>query len=232
MPSALIHHDDLERDVRYAVVSLPGETSAGAAQAAKESSLLRHSACAFMGLRPPQAQHTAAEHAAFRKWAEGCKYVVEIGVAEGVSALALREGLAEDGTLYLIDPFHLSRIPALNFIKRVARRTVSGGAHGKVVWIEKYSQDAAREFTGTIDLLLIDGDHAEAAVEQDWRDWSRLVRAGGVAIFHDARLFKGGWTTPDYGPVKFVDRVFRSGGAPEWAIVEEVHSLVVVRKNL
>ena len=70
--------------------------------------------------------------------------MVEIGVAEGVSALALREGMAEDGTLYLIDPFHLSRIPALNFIKRVAQRTVAGSARGKVVWIEKFSQDAAR----------------------------------------------------------------------------------------
>ena len=34
---------------------------------------------------------------------------VEIGVAEGVSAMALREVWLEEGTLYLIDPFHLSR---------------------------------------------------------------------------------------------------------------------------
>jgi hypothetical protein len=217
--------------VKYAVVQVPGESAAAVREGANENSWLRHSACAFIGLRPPQAQHTAAEHAAFRKWADGCKCVVEIGVAEGVSALALREGMATDGALYLIDPFHLSRIPALNFVKRVAQRTVNGSSRGRVVWIEKLSQDAARDWKESVDLLLIDGDHAEAAVERDWQDWSRFVRASGTIIFHDARMFAGGWTTSDYGPVKFVDRFFRSGGAPEWTIAEEIHSLLVVRRR-
>jgi methyltransferase family protein len=218
--------------VKYAVVSLPGEASVAVKNGAAEHRWLRHSACAFLGLRPAFAQHTAAEHGAFRKWAGGCKCVVEIGVAEGVSALALREGMAEDGTLYLIDPFHLSRIRACNFMKRVARRTVNGNSHGKVVWIEKFSQDAARGWKESIDLILIDGDHAEASVERDWQDWSGFVKPGGTAIFHDARAFEGGWTTPGYGPVKFVDRVFRNGGAPEWKIVEEIHSLFVVQRNM
>jgi hypothetical protein len=221
----------LEISLKYTVVSLPGEAGAAASNGLKEGSWLRHSACAFLGLRPALAQHTAAEHAAFRKWADRCRCVVEIGVAEGVSALALREGMAEDGTLYLIDPFHLSRMPALNFIKRVAQHTVKGSAHGKVVWIEKFSQDAVREWKESIDLILIDGDHAEEAVERDWQDWSGFVKPGGAAIFHDARVFEGGWTTPDYGPVKFVDRMFRNGGASEWTIVEEIHSLFVVRRN-
>jgi hypothetical protein len=217
--------------VKYAVVSLPGESSGATRDMSNDRVWLRHSACAFVGLRPAHAQHTAAEHAAFRKWASGCTCVVEIGVAEGVSALALREGMAEDGTLYLIDPFHLSRIPALNFIKRVAQRTVNHSSRGKVVWIEKFSQDAARGWNESIDLILFDGDHAEAAVERDWHDWSGFVKPGGAALFHDARIFDRGWTTPDYGPVKFVDRLFRSGGAPEWTIVEETHSLFVVRRN-
>jgi predicted O-methyltransferase YrrM len=220
-----------EQSVKYATVELASESKTQAGEVSNDHAWLRHSACAFMGLRPPQAQHTAAEHAAFRKWAEGRGCVVEIGVAEGVSALALREGMAENGTLYLIDPFHLSRIPALNFEKRVAQRTVKGSERGNVVWIEKFSHDAVREFKRSIDLLLIDGDHAEAAVEQDWVDWSGFVTAGGAAIFHDARLFAGGWTTPDYGPVKFVDRFFRNGRAPGWTIAEEIDSLLVVRRN-
>jgi predicted O-methyltransferase YrrM len=182
-------------------------------------------------LRPALAQHTAEEHAALGKWAAGMKCVVEIGVAEGVSALALREGMAEDGTLYLIDPFHLSRLPALNFIKRVARRTVNGASRAKVVWIEEFSKDAAREWKEPIDLLLIDGDHSEAGVERDWQDWSGFVRPGGLVIFHDARVFERGWTTPDYGPVRLVNRLFRGGGVAGWKIVDEVHSIFVVQRN-
>ncbi|MGH9740765.1 MAG: class I SAM-dependent methyltransferase [Candidatus Acidiferrum sp.] len=217
--------------MRYAVVQLPGDASAEKADASKNAAWMQHSACAYLGLRPALAQHTGAEHVAFRKWAGGCKTVVEIGVAEGVSALALREGMTEDGTLYLIDPFHLSRIRALNFIKRVAERTVNGCSRGKVVWMEEFSQDAVQVWKEPIDLLLIDGDHAEKAVEQDWRDWSGFVRPSGAVIFHDARIFQNGWTTPEYGPVKFVDRFFRSGVATGWAIAEEIHSLIVVRRT-
>jgi hypothetical protein len=79
-------------------------------------------------------------------------------------------------------------------------------------------------------LILIDGDHAEAAVERDWNDWNGFVRPGGVVIFHDARLFEHGWTTPDYGPVKFVDRIFRNEGTANWAIAEEIHSLFIVER--
>ena len=192
---------------------------------------MRHSAWAYVGLRPPLAQHTAEEHATIRKWAGGAKNVVEIGVAEGVSALALREGMAGEGTLYLVDPFHMSRVPAWNFIKRVAHRTVNGSSHGKVVWIEKFSQDAVRDWKEPLDVILIDGDHAETAVEQDWNDWSRFLGPRGTAIFHDARVFERGWTTADYGPVKFVNRVFRSGIESGWVIVDEVHSLFVVRRK-
>jgi len=193
--------------------------------------LLRHPVYAWLGLRPALAQHTAAEHAAFKRWATSRKRLVEIGVAEGVSAMALREGMGADAILYLIDPFHLSRNPTLNFTKRAARRVVGTHPRGKVVWIEKFSQDAVRTWKEPIDLLLIDGDHAEAAVERDWNDWSHFVKPGGVAIFHDARLFEGGWTTSDYGPVKLVNRLFRNGNNLEWSIAEETHSLFILQRR-
>jgi predicted O-methyltransferase YrrM len=217
--------------LKFAVLNLPRVSDTAMTYDVKRIPLLRHPVYAWLGLRPALAQHTAAEHAAFIRWAAGCRSLVEIGVAEGVSALALRQGMAEDGTLYLIDPFHLSRTPILNFMKRAARRAVETSRRGKVVWIEKFSQDAVRSWTDPIDLLLIDGDHAEAAVERDWNDWSRFVEPGGVAIFHDARVFEGGWTTPGYGPVLLVNRLFRNGINPNWSIVEETHSLFVLQRN-
>lgn len=217
--------------MNYAVLLLPRESDAEENYSDKRAGLFRHPAYAWLGLRPVLAQHTAAEHASIKKWAAGRPVVVEIGVAEGVSALALRESMSETGSLYLVDPYHLSRIPVINFMKRAAHRTVESCCRGSVIWIEKFSQDAVKMWNRPIDLILIDGDHAENAVEQDWNEWSPFVVPGGVAIFHDARIFEGGWTRPNYGPVKLVDRVFRSGQAPEWTIVEEIHSLCVVKRR-
>ena len=197
----------------------------------KLSRTLDHPFFAWMGLRPPMAQHTRAEHEALMRYARTARVAVEIGVAEGASAAGIRQAMPADGTLYLIDPFHLSRIKALNFLKRAARKAVRSAGTGKTEWIEAFSHDAARDWKTLIDFLLIDGDHREEAVEQDWRDWSTFVKPDGVVAFHDARLFPSGWSTPDYGPVRFVDRFFRQGSPAPWQITDEVDSLVFVSRR-
>jgi len=144
--------------------------------------------------------------------------------------MALRQAMHPQGTLYLVDPFHLSRVRAMNFLKRAAQRAVAGGPGARTVWLESFSHDAAQQWTQPIDFLLIDGDHREPAVEQDWNDWSARVVAGGIVAFHDARLFPNGWTAPDYGPVRFIDRVIRHA-PPGWRIVDEIDSLVFVSRS-
>jgi predicted O-methyltransferase YrrM len=218
-------------NLRYAVLKLPVSTSGKLNYGNGLAAWLRSPVYAWLGLRPVLAQHTAVEHAAIKRWAAGRSTLVEIGVAEGVSAMALREGMPEEGTLNLIDPFHLSRVPALNFMKRAAHRAVATCPRGNVIWIEKFSQEAVRSWNAPIDLLLIDGDHSESAVERDWNDWSCFVRPGGIVIFHDARVFVGGWPGPDWGPVRLVNRLFRGERNPEWTIAEEVHSLCVVERR-
>lgn len=193
------------------------------------SRILKHPVFAWAGMRAPMAQHTLAEHQALMRYAHAASLVVEIGVAEGASAAGIREAMPADGTLYLIDPFHLSRIRALNFLKRAARRAVGSAGSARTVWIESFSQDAARDWKSPIDFLFIDGDHREESVERDWMDWSLFVKDDGVVAFHDARLFPSGWPTRDFGPVRFVDRAFRQGPiSARWSIVEEVDSLVFV----
>jgi MMP 1-O-methyltransferase len=217
--------------LKFAVLDLPCESELDLRYSSKRVKALAHPVYAWLGLRPFVAQHTAAEHAALQRWARDRRTLVEIGVAEGVSAMALREAMSPEGTLYLIDPFHLSRLPALNFMKRTAHRAVGSAGRGRVVWIEKFSQDVATGWKEPIDLLVIDGDHSEDGVQRDWNDWSPFVKPGGVIIFHDARLFDGGWTSPSYGPVKLVNRLFRAAKQPDWQIVEEIHSLLVVERR-
>lgn len=206
------------------VMSPKRETSSWASRATE------HPFFAWAGLRPPIAQHTLAEHQALEKHACGRTSLVEIGVAEGASAVALRTAMSAQGTLYLVDPFHLSRLKMLNFLRRAARRAVSANGGGNTVWIEAFSHDAVRGWNRPVDFLLIDGDHRESAVEEDWNDWTPHVIENGVVVFHDARLFPNGWTSAEYGPVRFVDRMFRHPSS-DWTILDEIDSLVVVGRK-
>ena len=184
----------------------------------------------FLGLRPLAAQHTREEDRVLRRAARDRGCVVEIGVGEGAASVALRSEMARTGTLYLIDPFHLARWRFLNGMKWAARRAVNSVPRGRVVWIEKFSEDAARNWNAAIDFLFIDGDHSREAVARDWSSWSRFVEPGGRVAFHDARVYPGGWTARDWGPVQFVDRHFRNRPPSGWVIVDEVHSTVVVER--
>ena len=209
----------------------PFETPADAAAQSTLTRRFRHPIFSWLGLRPIFAQHTAAEHSALLRWAVGRRHIVEIGVAEGASACALRASMPSDGVITLIDPFHLSRIRALNALQRAAHSAVGRFGSSRVVWIHEFSQQAVKSWNSSIDLLFIDGDHDASAVRQDWADWSRFVVPGGLVLFHDARVFENGWTTSDYGPVRVVNDSFRSGRINGWRIVDEVDSLVVVKRE-
>jgi predicted O-methyltransferase YrrM len=217
--------------LKYDVLTLPRVSDTAQTYASRRAAILRHPVYAWLGLRPALAQHTAQEHSALKRWAARRERIVEIGVAEGVSALAMREVMAENGVLWLIDPYHLSRVRSLNFLKRAAHRAVGSCPRGTVRWIEQFSFDAAKSWDGRIDLLMIDGDHSHAGVRRDWNDWSKFVPPGGIVIFHDARVFDGGWTSPAYGPVKLINELFRERKIPSWTIVEEIHSLIVVERE-
>jgi predicted O-methyltransferase YrrM len=191
---------------------------------------LKHPLFAWTRLRPIFAQHTSLEHDALQRNASGCRCIVEIGVAEGASALALREVIASEGTLYLIDPFHLSRFRWINAQRRAAKTAVSYCSTAKVNWIEQFSFDAIKGWSRPIDFLFIDGDHAEESVLRDWSEWNGFVRPGGRVAFHDARIFENGWPTASDGPVKVVQSLFRAQKLPNWRIIAEVHSLVIVER--
>jgi predicted O-methyltransferase YrrM len=193
--------------------------------------VLRHPVFQWLGLRPIIAQHTRLEGEALSRWAAGRRHVVEIGVAGGASALELRRAMAAEGTLYLIDPFHLSRIKWINSARRAAGAAVSRSRNGKVVWIEKLSVDAARGWSTPIDFLFIDGDHNEEAVRRDWETWHRFIVTGGCVVFHDAREFQGGWPVSADGPVRVVNSLFKDRRVRGWAVVEETHSLVIVKRT-
>ena len=188
---------------------------------------LNRASFALIGLRPPTAEHTAAEGGLLQRYARGRRSIVEIGVAEGGSAWEMRSVMAPAGILYLIDPYSLSRVGRLSPKRLVAHRLVGAVRRGRVVWIELPSQRACQGWCAEIDFLFIDGDHAYEAVRADWEGWTPHLASAGHVALHDASL-RASWTTTRDGPVRLVEEL---RGGREWQVVQEVDSLVVLRRS-
>jgi predicted O-methyltransferase YrrM len=190
------------------------------------------------GLIPPRTMHSEPERELLQRLASDAGRVVEIGVYEGSSAVALARVMGAGQELHLIDPFghHASALPSgWGATERASRRVVARAARARgvrVVWHVAFSHDAAPAWEGPIDLLFIDGDHAETAVRRDWDDWHGFVAPGGHVLFHDARAGRPeGRGLP--GPTEVVDRLLRGPDGPPagWTIAAEVDRTVAVRRG-
>jgi predicted O-methyltransferase YrrM len=191
------------------------------------------------GLIPPRTMHSEDDARVLLDAARGARRVVEIGVYEGSSALALCETLGPDAELHLVDPFgsHPDALPSGWGATEWATRRVVGRAASRrgqsspsVCWHVCLSAELASRWEGDADVVFIDGDHSEAGCELDWSGWRRFVPVGGRVVFHDARADQpGGRGLP--GPTAVVQRHFRSEEAtPGWEIAAEADRTVVVRR--
>ena len=187
---------------------------------------------AAIGLRRPIAQHSEAEATLLQRHAAGARTIVEIGVAEGGSALEFRSVMDPDGTLVLVDPYPAGSF-GVSMSRYVARRTVGRHRRGDVRWLRCTSEEAARSWRGEIDFLFIDGDHSAAAVRKDWEMWTPMVRVGGRVALHDARVTPGSehtdraWIDEQAGPVVLA-KAIRSD--PAWHLVDAAETTLVFRR--
>jgi predicted O-methyltransferase YrrM len=190
-----------------------------------------------LGLIPPRTMHSAEDARVLLGAARGARRVVEIGVYEGASAVALCAGLEPGAELNLIDPFGrapdalpggwgASEWATRRAVARAARRR--GPQAPRIRWHVARSHEVAASWSGEVDLVFIDGDHSEAGCELDWNSWQGFVTLGGCVVFHDARAgAPGGRGLP--GPTALVERRFRGRGTPGWEITEEADRTVAVR---
>jgi predicted O-methyltransferase YrrM len=192
-----------------------------------------------LGLIPPRTMHSSQDARVLLHAARGARRVVEIGVYEGASALALCDALEPGAELNLIDPFgrHSDALPggwaASEWATRraVARAVRRRGAQAPLIrWHIARSHEVAARWSGEVDLVFIDGDHSEAGCDLDWRSWHGFVAIGGRVVFHDARArIPHGRGLP--GPTAVVMRRFRGDGTPGWEISDEADRTVTVRRT-
>lgn len=191
-----------------------------------------------LGLIPPRTMHSPEDARVLLEAADGAHRVVEIGVYEGASALALIGALEPGAELHLVDPFgaHPDALPGgwgasewatRRAVARAVRR--SAGAPPRVWWHVALSHEVAAGWSQTVDLVFIDGDHSQAGCELDWLSWSGFVSVAGHVVFHDARLGQpGGRGLP--GPSAVVEDHFRGAPTPGWEVVAEADRTVAVRR--
>jgi hypothetical protein len=192
-----------------------------------------------LGLIPPRTMHSAADAGVLLEAARGARRVVEIGVYEGASAVALCGALGAGAELHLVDPFgsHPDALPqGWGASEWATRRTVARalrqrrGEAPSVHWHVALSGELASRWREEVDLVFIDGDHSEAGCEHDWSSWHGFVAVGGRVVFHDARAgIAGGRGLP--GPTSVVGRHFRGTDTRGWEIVAEADRTVVVGRT-
>jgi predicted O-methyltransferase YrrM len=140
----------------------------------------------LLRLRPEDTQLTQRERACLVRHAAGRRRLVEIGVMHGATTALLRTAMDPSGILTGIDP-HLPGRLGVSFELGIARRAVARQTGGRVRLLRGTSEQVAADWTESIDLLFIDGDHSWAGIAHDWTAWSPFVEGGGIVALHDSR---------------------------------------------
>lgn len=114
--------------------------------------------------------------------------VVEIGVLYGRSAsIFLQATLAKKLCLHLVDNWCVSENDTWPYFTGMIHKhfeDVPLTLHS-CVSVEAWHRFNPNE---KIDLLHIDGNHTPMGIQMDCKLWMPLLRAGGVAVFHDYAL--------------------------------------------
>lgn len=163
------------------------DTSAGQAELGVRATVTadRHwDYVAELAVRQHGAQHERAELAAllaFLAHDPQLRHVLEIGAGSGGSAWAWQQ-LPRVRLIVSV-----SIEPARLWAQRAGQGVRQYCIPGDSTTAETVGEvRAAIPGTG-FDLLVIDGDHTDAAVRADWRNYAPMVRPGGLIVLHDTR---------------------------------------------
>jgi predicted O-methyltransferase YrrM len=102
------------------------------------------------------------------------KTSIEIGCDDGSSTLPLLLG---GGIVHSVD---------IAPCEEADRRVREAGLRPRWGFHQMPSVEFAKQLADdSVDLVLIDGDHSEAAAWVDWNAYKSKVRVGGIILFHD-----------------------------------------------
>jgi len=165
------------------------------------------------GLTSAYTQTSYKEQECLKKYAQGKKKIVEIGVFEGVNTKNLRLVMDSKGIIIAVDPYprHFGGLLGFGWIRRIAHAEVNQVRRGKVLWIEDLGKFACSRSDVqpylTVDFLFIDGDHSYEGIKGDWDAWSNHIEKDGIIALHDSINCK----QPNVGSEIFTQQVILKG---------------------
>ena len=133
----------------------------------------------------------------------GPSSMIEFGVNEGRTAIAVLKNFP-DIDLYVgvdVEFNHQLEISAQQYeVPKEPGWMVKGDQRFQLILREENDEN----ITGLFDIAFIDGDHGKHHVLKDYKLAKRLVRQGGVIIFHD-------YTNPTVEVTEVLDRLHNDG---------------------
>jgi hypothetical protein len=184
----------------------------------------------LFGFDKANTQTTLAERKIMLHYVAMSELIIEIGVFEGFNTMEFALFSPDKTKVFAIDPFFKGML-GFNYGKSIAVNEWKKNkvAH-KINVVEGYSWDVIKILPNNVDFIFIDGDHSFEGVLKDFNLYSELLSANGIIALHDARIFDGGWTNYDWGPVRLVEEIIKPSG--NWEIINEIDSLVLIRKKI
>lgn len=107
------------------------------------------------------------------------KRVLEIGTANGGTAMFWANMVGKDGEVYTVDIGSVEKCyRQTEFEKQIVE--LVGDSHEK-----SFQQEIINAVKDPVDMLFIDGDHSYEGVKDDFNSFYTLVRENGFIVFHD-----------------------------------------------
>tara|TARA_R110000822_G_scaffold162284_3_gene302681 strand:+ start:757 stop:1362 length:606 start_codon:yes stop_codon:yes gene_type:complete len=107
---------------------------------------------------------------------DNVKNILEIGAFDGGSSYGLKHFAENMVTIDFIPQCRFDLVP----FQSINYNYIGGNSHDPYI-----RQQVSDLLGGTVDVLMIDGDHTYAGSLQDYHEYKHLVRKGGIIIFHD-----------------------------------------------
>lgn len=180
-------------------------------------------------LAEPHSQMTEEEMNCLERHAKGKQHALEIGTYMGVTANIIAGAMSSDGKLTCVDPFEAAPGKVHPGLQMTLRQLKRNKLFSKVKFLRGFSTDPTikEQIPAGLDLILVDGDHSYAGLQNDWEIVCDKLQTGGIVCLHDTTI-PAAEPYKNFGSVEFYNKVIKSDSRFE--LIENVYSMNVLRK--